>query len=109
MDCGPRHPSKKAADPYTPGLQDGKSFADDRHVAFVEVAEWTRCRLTHDPSMNQLPRITSLLHRHLSDSGQRLSVLLKHGGVAHDENFWMSRYGEIVLHFDSSRVIRLSP
>src|SRR5690242_15913368 len=57
--------------------------------------------------MNQLSCIASLLHRDLSDSGKRLSVLLKRGGGTHDEYLWMSWYGEIVLHFDSSRVIRL--
>src|SRR5215467_1137388 len=106
MHRGPCQPRNKAADPYAPGLQDGKPFADHRHVPFVEVAERTRCGFPRDPSMNQLSCIASLLLRDLSNSGERLSFL-ELGRVAHHENVWIPWYGEIALHFDSSRAIRL--
>src|SRR5437870_519401 len=98
MHCGPCHPCENAADPYAAGLQDGEPFADYRHAPLVEVAERTRRGLTHDPSMNQRSRVAALLHRDLSNSGQRLSILVERRGVAHDENVWMPRNGEISLY-----------
>src|SRR5215471_309739 len=100
MHRGPCHPGNKAGDPYTTRPQNGKPFADHRHVAFVEVAERTRCGFPRDPSINQLSYIASLLHCDLSDSRQRFSVLLERGGVAHHENVRMPRHREIRLHLD---------
>ena len=58
-------------------LQNGKALANYRHVAFVEVTEWTGRRRTGYAVVNDSSCITSLLHRDLRDAGKRLAVFLE--------------------------------
>jgi hypothetical protein len=76
MDCGPGQPGKESAQVDLTALHNGKAFAHHCHVTFIEVAERRQRRFPLHPSPNQLSRVASLLHGNLSDTGQRLAVLL---------------------------------
>jgi hypothetical protein len=41
MQENPNEPGEKPAHTKAPALQDREIFADDRHVAFVEISKWT--------------------------------------------------------------------
>src|SRR6267154_327663 len=105
MDRRPCQPGDKPAHPDRPGLQDGETLADYRHVSLVEVAERMPCGFPRDASVNQLSRITSLLHRNLSDARQRLSVLLEGSSITNHKNLPMPRHATIRLHLDPARAI----
>src|SRR5580698_3016711 len=65
MDRNPDHPRRETTEMNLAALQDCETFADNCEVSFVEVAEWTRRRLTCDLSMNKIACVASLLHCYL--------------------------------------------
>src|ERR1700754_342470 len=76
------------------------------HIAFVEIFEWARRRLSPEPARDQAPDIAALLNRHLSHARQGLSVLLKRSGVTHHEDLGMSRNRAIGKHLDAASLVR---
>src|SRR5712691_10412097 len=103
----PRQPRDKAAHVHLSALQDGEPLPDDGHVALVEVVEGTGSGLSSYPSVNEPPRIASLLHRHLGHARQRMTILVERGRVTDDEDLRVARHGEILPHADPPGVIRL--
>src|SRR5690242_21732817 len=65
---GPSEPSREPAYLDFAALQHSKTFADYRHAALVKVAKWTRKGTVNNATVNQLSRITPLLHCHLSNA-----------------------------------------
>src|SRR5262245_39974553 len=79
-------------------LQDGKTLAHDGHVPLIKVAKRTRRSFAGYVSMNLPPCIAPLLHRHLSYTEQRLTVLIERRGVAHYEDLRVSLHSEVLLN-----------
>src|SRR5438874_8393356 len=92
---GPRQPGDEAVEAKFPRLQHGEPFADHRHAPLVEVAERPRRGLSGDTAVDQLPGVAPLLDRDLRDAGLRLAVLVERRGIAHNEDFRMSRHGQV--------------
>src|SRR5438132_13089876 len=65
MHSRPSEPRQDAADVDLAGLENGKTLADYRHVALIEVTKRTRCGFAGNTPVNQRPGITPLLHRYL--------------------------------------------
>src|SRR5499425_101755 len=103
---GPCEPGEKTAEAQPAGLQDRETFADDRHRAFVEIAKRGRCGLAVDAAVNHLARIAALLHRDLSDAGQRPAVLIERGRIPDDEDLRVARHADIRLDANAARAIR---
>jgi hypothetical protein len=93
----PREPRRKAAQVDLAGLQNGKTLADYGHVAFVEVTKWTRCGFSGDTSVNELPRIASLLHRYLRHTGQRLAILIERRSITNHQDLRVAWHCEVLL------------
>src|SRR5580700_2757677 len=98
MNPRPRGPGPEAGHLESSTLEDRETFADDRHVAFIEVTERRRRMLTTDSSMNQLSDVSSLLDCHLRYARQRPPVLIERSRVADHENFRMIGRGKIALN-----------
>lgn len=73
----PREPRAEAAHMDLAALEDGKALPNDSHASFVEVMKRARRRFADDAVVNQLSCVTALLHRHLSNAGERLPVFLE--------------------------------
>src|SRR5215470_6122487 len=86
MHGGPCHPRQKAAEVDPAAVQHGEALADDCHGSFVEVSERLQGGLPSDAPTNQLRGIAALLHRHLSDAWQRMTVLIERRSVADHED-----------------------
>src|ERR1700683_3595068 len=73
VDERPGEPCREPAHSELVTLQDGKSFTNDRHVAFVEVTKRTGRRAAGYAGMKNFSSITTLLHGHLGNAGKRLA------------------------------------
>src|SRR5215468_8321451 len=105
MDPYPSQPGNESAEMDLAALHNGKAFADNGHVPFVEVAERTRYGFPAKSLADQPACISALLNCNLSDARQWLPILLERGGIAHNEDFWMARHRKVRLNLDSSRPI----
>jgi len=83
------------------GLQNGKPFPYNRHVALIEVLEWFRRRSTHNAAVNQLAA-TCLVEEPLERLPGAVCRLIERCGVANDEDFPVSWNAEVRLHAYSS-------
>jgi hypothetical protein len=89
------------------GLQDGKTLADHRHVALVEVTERSKRSLARDATMNRLTRMSSLLDRNLRHTGEWFAVLIQCRRITDYEDLRMFRHGEVVIYTHTAGVIGL--
>src|SRR5712692_10048268 len=83
----PREPRNETVQPKFAAFQNGVTFADHCHVAFVEIAKRLGRPLAGKLAPNQFASVASLLHCNLSNSRQRFSVLIERGRIAEHENF----------------------
>src|SRR3954453_1045268 len=86
MDSRPSEPRQNAAHVDLAALENGKTFADHRHVAFVEVTKRTRRGFAGNTPLNQLPGVAPLLHCYLRYAGQRLTILIERCSIADHED-----------------------
>jgi hypothetical protein len=82
----PYQPSQESAHANTTRLKNGKVLADDGHIAFVEISEWTLRLPPSEPLGNQTSNIMALLDRRLGNSGDGSSVLHNGCCIADDED-----------------------
>src|SRR5262249_19232876 len=76
-------------------------------VSFVEISKRFGTVFAGDLPTNQFAYVASLLHRNLSDTRQRLSILVERRGVADHENFrmiwnskvWLNAHPAGAIHF----------
>src|ERR1700722_6027711 len=69
MNPRPCEPGHEAGHLESPTLEDREAFSDDGHVAFIEVTERWRRRLTADFSIDELSGVSPLLDCDLRHSG----------------------------------------
>src|SRR5215472_4574154 len=105
----PGEPCYGTAGPDLTALQNRKPLANHGHIASIKITKRPRRGSTSDTLMDNSACIASLLDRNLSDAGQRRSILLQQGRVAHHEHFRMLRHGQIIQYLDPSSAIRLHP
>src|ERR1700722_2963211 len=65
MYSGPGQPCEESAYANLAALEHGKSFADDGHVAFIEVSKRPGLWFAGHMPVDQISGVTSLLNRHL--------------------------------------------
>src|SRR5215813_2675512 len=106
MHGGPGHPRQKAAEAYPAALQYGKALANNGQIPLVEVAERRRSGLPADASVNQRPRVASLLYRDLRHARQRMTVAIERRSITEHEDLGVTCHGEIRLHADAAGAIR---
>src|SRR5438128_2208283 len=106
MDRGPCQPREKPAEVQPAALQHGEALANHRHGPFVEVAERRRRRFPGDATVNDGSGVAALLHGHLCDAGQRMTVLIERRRIADDEDLGMSWHAEIWLDAHAAGAIR---
>src|SRR5258707_3056593 len=109
MDESPCEPREKTVQTNFPALQNCVTLTDDGHGAFVEIAKRLGRPLAGKLAPNQFSNVASLLHCNLSNSRQRVSVLIKRGRIADHENFLMIWNSKIGLDTHATCAIRLRP
>src|SRR5215472_13486792 len=103
----PGEPRDKPMQPDSAALQNRVAFPNNRHVSFVEISKRFGTVFAGDLPTNQFAYVASLLHRNLSDTRQRLSILVERRGVADHENFrmiwnskvWLNAHPAGAIHF----------
>src|SRR5215470_15437063 len=79
--------------------------SDRGHASLVEIAKWLGV-FAANHSENVASGVTSLLHRHWRDSGQRLSSLMrKIRQVTNHLYLRMSGNGEVLVHNDTADAV----
>src|SRR3984885_10116241 len=73
-------------------------FADDGHVAFIEIMEGRRRGAAGNSAMNQPSRVSTLLDGDLRYAGQWVAVLFKRSGVADHEDFGITWRGQVTFN-----------
>src|SRR5438128_3364827 len=106
VHSGPREPGDEPGKMESSALQHGEALPHDSHVAFVEVAERTRRRLSRDPPADEPSRVAALLHRDLRVPGERPPILQEYGRVTDHEDLRMPRDAQVGLYLDASGPIR---
>src|SRR5579872_49966 len=82
-------------EPEAAEIRDRGCASDNSEAALIVIMKRRKCT-SGEARFNQTRRIPALLHRHWSDSGQRLALLVRTvRQVSNDNNFWMARDGEI--------------
>ena len=95
-------PDEPAENPFgapVADVDDGGALSDDGHFSFVDIAEGFRGRAVwRDDTLGD---IEAFLGRCGSDSGDGGAIFLEDGGgVADDENLWMTGDGKVGSDFD---------
>src|SRR5215469_1084335 len=102
----PNEPSHETAYSDLPALQHSEALADHSHAALVKVVERGRRGIPNNAVVNQLCRITPLLHRYLSKPRQGFAILVKRRRIAHHKNLRVSGHSKIFLNTYPSGAIR---
>src|SRR5438477_9059622 len=105
----PPQPRNETVQTNFPALQNCVTLADDGHGAFVEIAKRLWRFLPEKLAANQFSSVASLLHRNLSNSRQRFSVLIQRRRIADHENLWMIWNSKIGLDTNATGAIGLHP
>src|SRR5260370_13254493 len=109
MDEEPDEPGEKTGDVQTENVGDGSGAADDGHVALIEIAEGRNRLLPVQARPDGFCGVASALNGDLSDTGERLAVLVeREGEIAPDENIGLVRNGEIRKHLDAAAAMVLA-
>src|SRR5580658_6453278 len=80
-------------------------FADDGHVAFIEIMEGRRRGAAGNSAMNQPSRVSTLLDGDLRYAGQWVAVLFKRSGVADHEDFGITWRGQVTFNPNTARSV----
>src|SRR5580704_13096672 len=107
MNPCPRKPGYNPAQPDFTCLKDCETRSDNGHIPFIEISERLGGGLTKQALSDAPTCIATLLNRHLSDTGQRFSVLLQRSSISDYIYVWMSGNREIVLNADAAGAVRL--
>src|ERR1700761_4080797 len=103
----PGKPSSETTHCYLVTFQNSKALPYYSHVSLIEVREGTGRRSASHTAVNHLCGMTSLLHRHLRNAGQRFAIFLERCGIADDKNLRMSWNREVTLNAYSTGAICL--
>jgi hypothetical protein len=94
----PREPRHEATYADFAALHHSEALAHHGHAALVKVAKWARRGMADDAEVNQLPCIAPLLHRHLRDTGQGITVLIERGCIPNHKYLGVSGHSEVILN-----------
>jgi len=107
MNSCPREPGYYPAQPHLTRLKNCETRSDNGHISLIEVSERIGGGLTEQTLGDSTTCIAALLNRHLGDTRQWFSVLLKRSSVSDYIDVWMSRNRKVVLNADAAGAVRL--